>query len=216
MKTRMSINARKGLTGVTTDMIEVFFAVVVVALLYASYVNGFFDIQFIVETNEVERHVVNTAQIMMGSRKLIYSDTVNGKERFYKGVFDKTKLDDIKSSGIESDITYPKSISSIEIKNLDNDDEWSLVVADRHMVGSYEFMGCVVEKFDTMGFIFSVASKAAKGVPDIESKFDYEDIQACWKTYAESKRGIFKKEFPALIRDGDSLSVARMKIMVSE
>ncbi len=190
------------------QMITAFFAIGAVALLYFMFYGRYFDIHAIIESNEIERHAINIGQILLSSKKLVYSENIAGEERFYRGVFDKSKLDENfipeeeyklgiveREGGIKEDITYPNSVIGLTIKNLDNNEIWHLAFADYNLKESSEFIGCLIRN---IGIAFT------------------KNYEECRKTYLASKTGTFEKSFPVLIKDGNSLHPARLTIILTE
>jgi len=202
------VKSKKSQATFIMQMITAFFAIGVIAFIYFFFYGKYFDIHAIVESNEMERHTINMAQILSSSKKLVYSESIGGEERFYRGVFDKSKLDNEfipeeeyktgiieRESGVKEDITYPNSVTRLTIKNLDNDDVWLLASADYSMGESSGFMNCLALNIG-LGFT--------------------QDYEECRRTYLASKTGTFEKNFPLLIKDGDSLHPARLTFVLTE
>lgn len=199
----------KGQTTFFLQIVTIFLGVGVMAILYFMFEGKYFDINAIVESNEIERHVINIGQIVLSSKKLVYSEMVGDEERFFRGIFDKSKLDGQfipkveyitgtmeKDSEIKDDITYPNAVVRLRVENLDNDDDtWLFTVADYSLAMRSEFLTCLSRNVG-LGF--------------------FRDYEECRVTYLESKAGTFEKSFPVLIKDGDSLYPSILNIEMTE
>jgi len=202
----------KSTKGLAFSLMHLVFILVViggVAVMYYMFRGKYFDIQAEVESNEIERHAVNIGQIILSSKDIVYSETVGGEERYFRGVFEKSKIDSIfvtedeyetdniayKDNGISDVISFPNAVAEIILEESERDNLWLFTITDYSLTGSSEFMNCVVR---SVGF-------------GIVNKY-----QSCSETYLQSKSGTFEKIFPVLIRDGGELYPATLKVTVHE
>ncbi len=195
MKFKNTPRLEKGEAMSLAEMITNLLAIGLVALLYFMFVGKYFDIQTIVNSNEIERHVINAAQILLSSKKLIYSDIVGNEERYHRAIFEKAKLGNIETSGIESEITYPSSIIILKIKNLENGEEWSFDATDYDFPGSSEFVDCIKGELEN----------------DLSSATEF-----CWSMTTSRNIQLFEKSFPVLIEDDGLLYTGRLAILIAE
>lgn len=198
------------------------FAAGVIALLYFLLFGRYFDIHAIVVSNEAKRHVINMAQVLLSSDKLVYEeDFGNGMKRFHRGVFDKNKLDeqlmthcvnfpkncDIKDSEVREEISYPNTGTQIVVSDLDSDTSWTLAFGGPGLENQVEFMDCLHQNIEPNIFVWVF------NVP--LSPWNLWDLVECAGTY-ETKIGIFEKDFPVLINDNGNLHAGRLFIRVME
>jgi hypothetical protein len=82
------------------QMLIAFAVIGAVFLLYVLMVGRYFDIHAIIVSNEAQRHVINMAQVLLSSDRLVYEEDLSNsllaglpQKRYYRAVFDRTKLD---------------------------------------------------------------------------------------------------------------------------
>jgi len=209
-----------GKKAVATWIIQVattLFAIGVIAFLYFFLFGRYFDIHAIVVSNEAKRHVINMAQALLSSDKLVYEeDFGGGMKRFHRGVFDKNKLDeqlmthslDIKDSEVREEISYPNTGTQIVVSDLESDTSWTLAFGGPGLENQVEFMDCLYQNIEPNIFVWVF------NFP-INSPWNFWDFVECAGTY-ETKIGIFEKDFPVLINDNGDLHAGRLFIRVME
>jgi len=203
---------RKSAKGLAFSLMHLVFILVMiggVAVMYYMFRGKYFDIQATVESNEIERHAVNIGQIILSSKDLVYSETIGGEERYYRGVFDKSKIDSAfvtedeyeteniayKENSIYDQISFPNAVAEIILEESERENLWLFTVTDYSLEGSSDFMNCV-------------ARSVGLGIVN--------KYQSCSETYLQSKSGTFEKTFPVLIRDSGELYPASLKVTVHE
>lgn len=180
----------KGISALSfSEILTAIFAIGAIALVYFLFFGKYLDLNIIVESNEVERHAIDSAQLLMSSKRLIYSESVLGDDRYHRGIFEKTKLDLVPIEYLEDIVGYPNSASSIEIKNLETGESWEFAVVGPSGYADDRLFSCID---------------------------DISDIVSCWKTHRQSKVGTFEKTFPVLIRENGNLYNAHMTIQLTE
>jgi hypothetical protein len=170
----------------------------VVALLYFLMYGRYFDIHFIVKSNEAKRHVINMGQVLLSSHKLVYEETFDdGSKRFYRGVFDKDKLDQqlvnnagflagllgTKGGELREEVSYPKTATRIIV----------------------ELINCLNSNVDN----------AFWAVVRHYTPWKDWDAEECYSAYAD-KLGVYNQEFPVLIYDDGDLHAGRLYLRVME
>ncbi len=112
-----------------------------VVLLMASQLSEKADIHTIVQSAEIDRHVIDMAQVLMGHPKLLVQEQDLPFPRYYRAVFDKEKLDEqmvskqyyeehstlYRDSEISKEVGYPNCVYTITIDDLSSGEEWALI-----------------------------------------------------------------------------------------
>lgn len=176
---------------IVSQLAVAFVAIGIVVFLYFLFYGRYLDVQIIVESNEVQRRAINVAQVLMSSKDIVWSESVGGTERFYRGVFDEAKLDSqmVPSAGYNHDqlldsgalkkyVVYPGMVTAITIRSKDMSDAWFAMFTDYSNPDSAGFFSCVANSLDLSFFV---------------------EYDACTKTYQGS--GTFEKTFPVLLVD---------------
>jgi len=206
---------KKGQATWITQVLTALLAVGVVAFLYFLLFGRYFDIHAIVVSNEAKRHVINMAQVMLSSDKLVYEEDFGGMKRFHRGVFDKNKLDeqlmrhilDIKESEVREEISYPNTGTQIVVNDLELNKSWTLVFGGPGLENQVEFIDCLHQNIEPNIFVWVFNFPL--------SPWNLWDLVECIGTY-ETKIGIFEKDFPVLINDNGVLHAGRLFIRVME
>ncbi len=181
----------KGIATSIIQMLTGFLIVGMVILLYFTALGRYFDIHAFVKGNEVERHTINLAQVLLSSENLAYTDA----NIIHRGLLDKDKLDE-QFAEADTDIKnmwYPNSIISIEVKDLESGSKWNLVYSGEitKTSGISEHLECI-------------------------NGIDIWDIKSC-EASLESRTGTAVKQFPLTIRLSENeIHVGRMTVKLTE
>ena len=209
---------RKGIATWIAQMAVGLFSIGVVAFFYFLLFGRYFDIHSIIMSNEAKRHVINMAQVMLSSDKLVYEEEIGGMKRFYRGVFDRAKLDEQlmtdksdpkEDSEIREEISYPSTGTQIIVYDIELEKSWTLSFRDPGLDIQEQFLECMLDNIDKN--IFSWVPNN----PLFPSPWNFWDIVECAATY-ETKIGIFEKDFPVLINDNGVLHAGRLYIRLME
>lgn len=208
---------RKGIATWIAQMAVGLFSIGVVAFFYFLLFGRYFDIHSIIMSNEAKRHVINMAQVMLSSDKLVYEEEIGGMKRFYRGVFDRAKLDeqlmtdegDIKESEIREEISYPNTGTQIIVYDVELEKSWTLSFGGPGLENQMQFLECMYRNIDKNIFSWVFNN------PLRPSPWNFWDIVECTMTY-ETKIGIFEKDFPVLINDNGVLHAGRLYIRLME
>lgn len=216
---RKSFERRGQATWIAQIMIG-FMAIGIVAFLYFLMYGRYFDIHAIVRSNEAKRHVINMAQVMLSSDKLVLEESFDdGSKRFYRGVFDKEKLDaqlinqalynsgnyDDQGEELIKEISYPNTGTRIVISDVETEESWILAYGSPGLEYLSEYIKCMYSNIDLK--IFSLAFN-----PGPWNVWDKRD---CYYTYVE-KIGVFGQEFPVMIYDDGEMHEGRLFLRVME
>lgn len=111
--------------GQATSLAEMFTnltAIGLIILLIFIVFGGALNINEIINENQLERHTIALAQVLLTSDYFVYSDG----EIITRAVFDKDKLDNIQKDPQElfSEINYPNHEYFIMINDLDVTKQW--------------------------------------------------------------------------------------------
>jgi len=149
--------ANKGqAAAIISEYFTAFFAIAIAVFLYFMFYGRYLDVQVVVESNEVARRAINSAQVLMSSHDVVWSEQVGGADRFYRGIFDKAKLDAqmVREDSYASDqldkgvlkeyLTYPGTVTKITIRSSDTGDAWFAAFADYGNAESSGFLQCLV------------------------------------------------------------------------
>ena len=219
---------RRGIASWIAQMLTALVAIGVVAFLYFLFFARYFDIQVIVDSAEVQRHVINMAQVLLSSDKLVYEEDIVGYDgaitkRFHRAVFDKTKLDEqllneayfdtykstTKDSEIQKEVSYTNTSTDIVVYDIDSGTKWILSFGETGIQGIGELLTCLYNNIDKS--FFGVFPNPF----NVYLLWDHWQAKACFDTYT-TKIGVFEKEFPVLIKVGDELHAGRLLIRLME
>lgn len=208
---------RKGIATWIAQMAVGLFSIGVVAFFYFLLFGRYFDIHSVIMSNEAKRHVINMAQVMLSSDKLVYEEEIGGMKRFYRGVFDRAKLDeqlmtdkyDKKESEIREEISYPNTGTQIIVYDVELEKSWTLSFGGPGSEITTQFLECMLENIDRNIFSWVFNN------PLQPSPWNFWDIYECAGTYG-TKIGIFEKDFPVLINDNGALHAGRLYIRLME
>lgn len=191
-----------------SQLLVAFVAIALVVFIYFMFYGRYLDVQVIVQSNEVERRAINAAQVLMSSKDLVWSDSAGGATRYYRAVFNESKLDEqmvsaanyaadplqpLSKGVLKNYLTFPGTVTDITVRSADTDDAWFTSFADFSNAGSTSFYACVANSID-LRFLM---------------KYD-----ACVKTYAGSNT--FEKEFPVMLMDASkTLHPAIMTVVMT-
>ena len=213
---------RKGIATWIAQTLTALVAIGAVAFLYFLMYGRYFELHSIVRSNEAKRHVINMAQVLLSSDKLVYEEEAGGMKRFYRGVFDRGKLDEqlvdedyfstyssvTKDSEIRREVSYPNSATQIIVYDMDSGERWVLSFGGPGLEGVGEFFTCLYNNIDKNFF----------GLPkpyNIFILWDFWQGKECFDTY-ETKIGVFEKDFPVLINDNGIMHVGRLFVRIME
>lgn len=210
----------KAIASWIAQLVIAFFAIGMVALLYFLIYGRYFDIHYIVQGNEAKRHTINMAQVILSSHKLVYEETFDdGTKRFYRGVFDRGKLDDqlvneagflagllsTKGDELRKELSYPQTATRIVVNDIDNGEEWVVSFGDPSLQNINGLLSCLDSKMKLEFF------------PIVRHFTPWKDWEAedCYGTYL-SKIGVYSQEFPVMIYDNGDMHAGRLFIRVME
>lgn len=208
---------KKGIATWIAQMVVGLFSIGVVAFFYVLMFGRYFDIHSVIVSNEAKRHVINMAQVILSSDKLVYEEEIGGMKRFYRGVFDRAKLDeqlmtdegDTKESEIIEEISYPNTATQIIVYDVELDQGWTLSFGGPGSEITTQFLDCMYKNIDKNIFRWVFNN------PLQPSPWNLWDIVECAGTYG-TKIGIFEKDFPVLINDNGVLHAGRLYIRLME
>jgi hypothetical protein len=219
----MSKGQAMSFSEILTYLIIIGIIVVFIMLVYGKY----FDMHTIVKENEVERHAIVFANVLLSYDKLAYSDG----DKLHRGIFEKSKLDNVlfKKSDLgfydpasifgpkeDIQISYPNSIAMISVVDLQTNDAWFATV-----YGHFTSEGSSASKM-TSCLINNVKLSSWQDV--VQAFFRYPvpgpweniDLDKCGITFASSM-GISSEGFPVAIRvSGDEVHVGRIIVSLME
>lgn len=212
MKQKFNLG-KKGVAKVFFDALLALFALAVGIIIFFYFFGHLFIIIPILKENEVERHSIVLANLFMSSDRLTYSDNF----RSYRAVFDKTKLDKemvtktnflaflniFQESKILDNISYPNSVVTLTITDLDNDNKWYVSGHGKFLgtegTAAESFFECMIShiRIDTASFFRALRPT---GIPIIKAFWTDYDLDACGQVF-NSKQGVVAfKTFPVSIR----------------
>jgi hypothetical protein len=201
-------------------------AVGAIALLYFLLYGRYFDIHTTIISSEAQRHAINIVQVIISSDKLVYEEDFGTSSspiiRYHRGILDSEKLDEQmvkvedydgfsttkESSSISDEIGYPNTIISIIVYDIDTGNRWALSYSGPKVESGNDFWSCMHNNIDKSFF----------GLPqpgNLAILWNSWDVKECWDTYS-SKLGVFEKDFPVSIMDGDGLHSGRILVRVME
>ena len=218
--------ASKGIATWIAQVMTAFVAIGVIVLFYFLLYGRYFDVHVMVESAEVQRHAINAAQLLLSSDKLAYEEATAAadgivQKRYLRGIFDRTKLDglmfseeaeqkDYEASCEKLNISYPDSAMEIIVSDAATDRSWVLpcgLASPLHASEIKSYVSCMYNNIDwnILRWVFNIP----------KGPWQYWDIKECATNFG-SKIGTFEKEFPLMIRDGDSLHAGRLFIRLTE
>lgn len=219
---------RKGIATWIAQMLTALVAIGSVAFLYFLLFGRYFEINAIIISNEAKRHVINMAQVLLSSDKLVYEEEFVGAngaitKRFHRAVFDKNKLDEqlineayfntykstTRDSEIRREVSYPNTATNIIVYDLDSGNKWILSFGGVGVQGIAGFFDCLYNNIDKSFFGILPSPFNIFGL------WDFWQAKACFDTY-KTKIGVFEKDFPVLIKVGEELHAGRLLIRVME
>jgi len=218
---------RKGMATSIAQVLTALAAIGVIAFLYFLMYGKYFELHTIVMSNEAKRHVIDMAQVLLSSDKLVYEEDFGGLEsnkikRFHRAIFDREKLDEqlineyyfisqgtvTKDSEIRREVSYPNAATKIIVYDMESGTRWILSFGGPGLEGVEQFFICLYNNIDENFF----------GYPkpyNIFRLWDWWQAKECFDTY-ETKIGVFQKDFPVLIKEGEELHAGRLFIRVME
>jgi len=114
----------KGQMKILADMFMALLTIALFIALYFTFEGVYLDFRVKIVGAEYERSLINIAQVLLSSDKLVYS---NGFQ-IYRGILDETKLASLQkdSSKLFEEISQKNYMYSINIENLDSKNSWSI------------------------------------------------------------------------------------------
>jgi hypothetical protein len=218
--------ASKGIATWIAQVMTAFVAIGVIVLFYFLLYGRYFDVHVLVESSEVQRHAINAAQLLLSSDKLVYEDATtaadgSSQERYLRGVFDRAKLDglffataaeqkDYEASCEALDVGYPDSAMELVVSDVQSSKNWVLScgrASPLHASEIKSYVSCMYGNIDwnVLRWVFNIP----------QGPWQYWDIKECATNFG-SKTGTFEKDFPLMIKDGDSLHAGRLFIRLTE
>lgn len=91
----------------------------IITLGFKSYTT-YLDMKIFVKVSEDEREKITLAQVLLSSDMLTYSD----ENKVHRGVFDKTKLDNLKQEELFKEIGYPDKEYFVKIEERETGNVW--------------------------------------------------------------------------------------------
>lgn len=219
---------KKGIATWIAQLLTALFAIGIIATIYFMMYSRYFDIQVTVDSDEAKRHAINMAQVLMSSRRLVHEDSYDdGSKRYYRGVFNATKLDnslavegdliDIrtlerKGEELSKEISYPNTATRIVITDLENGDGWIMSFGHPGLENFKELLVCFWQNAN-WGDIFQPVF--GPPVVKIKSPWTKWDAESCYGTYG-TKIGVFSQDFPVMIYNGGEMHPGRLFLRVME
>lgn len=219
---------RKGVSQVFVMAIVAMLGLAISIVIFFFFFGNIFIITPILQENEVQRHSIILANIYLSSEKLTYFDGY----RSYRGVFDKSKLDNemvnqgnalsfsdvFQKSDLLQEDSYPNSVVTITVTDVENNNEWYLSGTGNIQASgtaAQSFFQCMVShiKIDSASIFRALRPTPGPYLPGTPYDFlltpvkafytDY-DLQAC-EQVLQSKGGIVSDAtFPVSIRYSDN------------
>lgn len=218
---------RKGIATWIAQMLTALVAIGSVAFLYFLLFGRYFEIEAIIISAEAQRHVINMAQVLLSSDKLVYEEDFSwvggaNTKRFHRAVFDKNKLDEqlineayfntyqstTKDSEIRREVSYPNTATNIIVYDIDSGTRWILSFSGDEVQDIEGLFDCLYKNIDKSFF-------GLPGPFNIFILWDGWQYTECVAEY-ESKIGVFEKDFPVLIKDGEEMHAGRLLIRIME
>lgn len=221
---------KKGIATWIAQLLTGLFAIGVIALIYFMMFSRYFDIHVIVKSNEAKRHVINMAQVMMSSHRLVHEDSFDdGSKRYYRGVFNSTKLDDNlgiegdlrniildKGAALRDEISYPDTATRIVITDLETGKVWLVSFGSPGLENIGQLMTCFLDKIpETAAEWLEMFKPSFSTGIKIESPWSKWDVEECYETYT-SKIGVFSQDFPVMIYNDGEMHPGRLFLRVME
>lgn len=204
--------------GIALSLAEILFGLVTVGIalmIIFTFYAKYFDIQVFVKSNEVDRHTIDVSQVILSSPLLVYKENEDTEfERNLRGVFDEEKIRNLDSNQFLSEISYPNSILTVVIADLETKNAWSYVGKDIITLESSNFielLGCVIDHIDVGFFKFTPGTGFG-----LIGLWDIWDLTACGAIFGE-RVGTGIRTYPLLIRttSGD-LHIGQMMVRLDE
>jgi hypothetical protein len=211
---KIAVFGKKGIAKWIADVLAAFVAIGITAFLYFLLIGRYFDIQGVVVSSEAQRHTIGMAQILLSSDKLVYEESFgNGMKRYYRGIFDKDKLDEqmiskqdeTKESELAKEISYPNTATQIVVTDISSSSNWVLSFNGPNFEGEGNFQTCMWDSIDWNILVWPFNIPAGP--------WNMWDIATCALTYT-TKVGVFEKDFPVLIKVGDELHAGRLFVRI--
>ncbi|MFH1623449.1 MAG: hypothetical protein ABIA12_02985 [Candidatus Aenigmatarchaeota archaeon] len=216
----------KGIASWIAQVMTAFVAIGVIVLFYFLLYGRYFELHAMVESSEVQRHAINAAQLLLSSDKLVYEEVTvaaggTAHKRYLRGVFDRTKLDGLffaaaadqkyyEASCEKLNVGYPDSAMELVVSDVQANRNWVLSCGRASALHASEiksYMSCMYNNIDwnILRWVFNVP----------KGPWQYWSIKECSVNFG-SKIGTFEKDFPLMIKDGDSLHAGRLFIRLTE
>lgn len=219
----MSKGIAFSITQTFITLIAIGFLVILIGLVLGKY----FETHSMIESSEVEHHSILLGNLYLSSDMLSVTDGNN----IQRAIFDKNKLDKqlinkwnfgdylklIKGNELFKELSYPASIILMTVGDSESGNGWFMIGggaaksdAGKNLVG--DFSGCLMRniKID-----WNTPFRRMYGNIYFPSLWDQQDFDACLKA-AGTKSGVAYKEFPISIKDGSSVHVGWMLIVLAE
>jgi len=216
----------KGIASWIAQVMTAFVAIGVIVLFYFLLYGRYFELHTMIEGSEVQRHAINAAQLLLSSDKLACEEVTvgpggDGQKRYLRGVLDIAKLDglffaaedeqkDYEESCERLDIGYPDSVMELVVSDAETNRNWVLScgrASPLHASEIKSYLSCMYNNIDwnILRWVFNVP----------KGPWQYWSIKECSVNFG-SKIGTFEKDFPLMIRNGESLHAGRLFIRLTE
>lgn len=189
--------------GQALSLSDMFFGLIMLILLVSFYVLvnvGVFNIQTVIQSNEVDRNTINMAQVIMSSNYTAYYDG----NTIHRDVFDVTKLNQqmwtgssapTSLTGFENAISFPNSFALITIEDLETGQQWHADSGGGVGYPLLDIIGCINSHFD---FYTNIVSFFSNPVNAWRNYINDYNIVSCIGNTASSI-GNSQRSFPASI-----------------
>lgn len=111
----------KGQAKMLSDILLGLMVVGIVVAIYFLFIGYYIIIKGIVKSADQERNTMNLGQILISSGMLAYS---NGKTT-YRGILDEEKLNNLDTSGLFKEISYPSYGYFFTVNNTESGQTWT-------------------------------------------------------------------------------------------
>lgn len=120
------INLQMGRKGIRFGIVALIFLTVIIGmvlLLFNWTYFHFFEVSSQVQEATIQRHAYTFANVLLSSDKLVYNDGTH----LLRGVFDKSKLDNIEKNPqiLFNNLGYPASSYTINVQDLESNNKWT-------------------------------------------------------------------------------------------
>jgi hypothetical protein len=134
----------KGIVQTFYTILIAFISIALLVLILVLFIQKNYDIRLTVQETEQDRAVINLAQALLSSDKLVYVDS---DSVIHRGVIDAEKIKDVDMDNIREDMTYPRFYYTVTITDLDKNVDIKSPSADENIALVSHDLNRQVRKF---------------------------------------------------------------------